>query len=222
MPHIARGAMHTIVPVVHRLYKLPSEFIFHCSIRQTGPRYHLHAAQSATTPDLTWLSQKLTGTWNVLADARGSDHFPLRIQLTALSRAKARSPVPIIQWDAFELHSEISPENGRCLTACKKPDVQPHVLCSLLTPRQSPTNIFSTSGRPGKKPKISTSPTEKPCLTEFALTAQLPTQPNMPTDWLVKIGSGIANHFTAAQEPAAFGAPSEDYPSAPAFAQQKT
>ncbi|KAH7937025.1 hypothetical protein HPB49_007457 [Dermacentor silvarum] len=35
-------------------------------------RYPLHAAQSATTPDLTWLSQKLTGTWNVLADARAA------------------------------------------------------------------------------------------------------------------------------------------------------
>ncbi|KAH7949010.1 hypothetical protein HPB49_004168 [Dermacentor silvarum] len=119
-----------------------------------------------------------------------------------------------------ELHSEISPENGRCLTASKKPDVPPHVLCSLLTPRQSPTNI-STSGRPGKKPKISTSPAAKQWLTEFALTAQLPTQPNMPTDWLVKICSGIVKHLTATQEPAAFGAPSEDYPSAPAFAQQE-
>ncbi|KAH7937446.1 hypothetical protein HPB49_012447 [Dermacentor silvarum] len=120
-----------------------------------------------------------------------------------------------------ELHSEISPENGRCLTPCKKPDVPPHVLCSLLTPRQSPTNIFSTSVRPGKKPKTSTSPAAKPRLTEFALTAKLPTQPNTPTDWLAKIGSGIVNHLTATQEPAAFGAPSEDYPSAPAFAQQE-
>ncbi|KAH7986265.1 hypothetical protein HPB49_026050 [Dermacentor silvarum] len=124
------------------------------------------------------------------ADARGSDHsYPNTTHGT--ERAKARSPVPIIQW-SIRAALEISPENGRCLTACKKPDVPPHVPCSLLTPRQSPTNIFSTFGRPGKKPKISTSPAAKPCLTEFALTTQLPTQPNMPTDWLEKIGSGIA------------------------------
>ncbi|KAH7980499.1 hypothetical protein HPB49_016692 [Dermacentor silvarum] len=121
-----------------------------------------------------------------------------------------------------ELQLEISPESGRCLTACKKPDVPAHVLCSLLTPRQAPTNIFSTFGRPGMKPKIFISPVAKPYLTEIALTAQLPIQPNMPTDWLVKIGSRIMNHLTATQDPAAFGAPSEDYPNTPAFAQQKT
>ncbi|KAH7937445.1 hypothetical protein HPB49_012446 [Dermacentor silvarum] len=36
-PHLCVIAVHTIVPAVHRLYKLLSEFIFHCSIRQTGP-----------------------------------------------------------------------------------------------------------------------------------------------------------------------------------------
>ncbi|KAH7945779.1 hypothetical protein HPB49_015462 [Dermacentor silvarum] len=124
-------------------------------------RYPLHAAQSPTTPDLTRLSQKLTGTWDVLADARGSDHFPIRIQLTALSRAKARSLVPVIQWDAFRAALEdLSRERPlfdrlqearraatRTLQLTDSTPVPEQHLLNLWAARQEAQDIYLTRGK---------------------------------------------------------------------------
>lgn len=105
-------------------------------------RCPLHAAQSATTPDLTWLSPNLSATWDVVNDTRGSDHYPIRIVLTSLTRIKPRSTVPVVTWDSFRTALTSLPTDLPFLNACTKPDAPLHALFNSPTPPLPPINIF--------------------------------------------------------------------------------
>ncbi|KAH7942392.1 hypothetical protein HPB49_023762 [Dermacentor silvarum] len=144
MPRIARGAMHTIVPAVHRLYKMPSEFIFHCSIRQTGPPATLYMRLNQPP------RRTLPGS---LRNLPGQRPFPY--PNTTHGTEPRKGPLTCSHYSVIhsELHSEISPENGRCLTAYKKPDltdstpVPDQHLLNVWAARQEAQDIYLTRGK---------------------------------------------------------------------------
>ncbi|KAM7312934.1 hypothetical protein ISCGN_009838 [Ixodes scapularis] len=65
-------------------------------------RIGTHNKQHDTSPDLSWASSKLQGTWKVLPDSMGSDHLPIEVTFNALRRSQApKRATYIINWDLF-------------------------------------------------------------------------------------------------------------------------
>ncbi|KAG0427248.1 hypothetical protein HPB47_025691 [Ixodes persulcatus] len=64
-------------------------------------RHGLHEGQRDTTPDLTWADSRLVTDWRCGPDPKGSDHYPIWLELSTGGKAGRRRLTQAIDWDAF-------------------------------------------------------------------------------------------------------------------------
>lgn len=60
-----------------------------------------YARQSDTTPDLTWASTSLRGTWSTMPDSMGSDHLAMMVTLRSLTAQHDKVSIKFTKWDEY-------------------------------------------------------------------------------------------------------------------------